>query len=101
MQKIWTGTCICSRISATRRFFPLVTEKRLNDEFPDELVAVYKRVLSELPKFQILAGKDLNYEVCYPRRKFDKQSMFWDLNYFKYYFLKLAKIPFDEAGFGR
>lgn len=76
--------------------FSFLSEERGKAGFSEAIVALYHKVVKWLPQFQIHAGKTLNYAVCYPRARFDKQSMLWDLNYFKYYFLKLAKIPFNE-----
>ena len=66
------------------------------DYFPDYLVQIYKRVVEQLARLQVEGGRDLDYDKCFPRTAFDKQSMLWDFNYFKYYFLRLAYIPFDE-----
>lgn len=77
-------------------FYNLALGLRKGPELPSEIVILYKRILDQLPKFQIVAGKYFDYNACYPRSNYDHQSMFWDLNYFKYYFLKFAKIQFDE-----
>jgi len=76
--------------------FSFLSQVREFEGFSDKIIRIYRKVVKELPKIQIIAGKDLNYDFCYPRKAFDRQSMMWDLNYFKYYFLKLAKIPFNE-----
>jgi len=76
--------------------FELLSQHRQADSIGPEVVEAYRKVVATLPRFQIEAGRDLNYKVCYPRGSFDRQSISWDLNYFKYYFLRLAGIPFSE-----
>ena len=76
--------------------FEFLTKNRGPRGLSEAALGLYLKTVETLPRFQIAAGKALDYGLCYPRASFDKQSMMWDLNYFKYYFLRLAKIPFDE-----
>jgi aminoglycoside/choline kinase family phosphotransferase len=76
--------------------FEFLSKHRTGENIAPDVVEAYRKVVAVLPRFQIEAGRDLNYKVCYPRATFDRQSISWDLNYFKYYFLRLAGIPFSE-----
>ncbi|HEY6249176.1 MAG TPA: phosphotransferase enzyme family protein, partial [Candidatus Angelobacter sp.] len=76
--------------------FEFLSEHRAGENVAPEAVEAYRKVVAVLPRFQVEAGRDLNYKVSYPRSSFDRQSIAWDLNYFKYYFLRLAGVPFNE-----
>ncbi|MCM1169460.1 MAG: phosphotransferase [Bacteroides sp.] len=61
---------------------------------------VYFHVIEDLVRFQTAGlknGQGLDYTHVFPVADFDRAAMMWDLNYFKYSFLKVADIPFDEA----
>jgi aminoglycoside/choline kinase family phosphotransferase len=76
--------------------FEFLSNNRSGATIGASAIEYYRQALAILPRFQVEAGRDLNYKVCYPRGSFDRQSIAWDLNYFKYYFLRLAGIPFSE-----
>ena len=76
--------------------FEFLGAHRTGDAIKPDAIEAYRKVVATLPRFQVEAGRDLNYKVCYPRSSFDRQSIAWDLNYFKYYFLRLAGISFNE-----
>src|SRR6266436_439477 len=76
--------------------FEFLSKNRGGDNIAPKVVEAYRKVVAVLPRFQVEAGRDLDYSVCYPNPSFDRQSIAWDLNYFKYYFLRLAGILFNE-----
>ena len=80
----------------TQTLYDKLCESRKENGDFQEVMDYYKKVVAALPKFQLTAKKGLDMSVAYPRAAFDRQSMQWDLNYFKYYYLKMVNIPFNE-----
>ena len=76
--------------------FEFLSKHRAGENISTDAVEAYRKVAAILPRFQVEAGTDINYKVCYPRAVFDGQSMGWDLNYFKYFFLRVSGIPVNE-----
>lgn len=61
-------------------------------------IELYKKVITNLVAFQIRGNENMDYSVAYPTPSFNKESIIDDLNYFKYYFLKVnEEINFNET----
>lgn len=61
------------------------TERRLLD-----------KAIRLLPAFQFKGAEEFDFTRCYPQPEFNERSILWDLNYFKYCFLKVTGIEFQE-----
>ena len=90
------GCCYLQQDLGDQTLYNILYEKkRHGGGFDAEMMTLYRQALSDLDALQ-KAGRDLDFSKAYPRAAFDRRSMLWDLNYFKYFFLKLAHIQFDE-----
>ena len=76
--------------------FTWLQQKHNSTGFDSEAEDLYKKILKKLILFQINGINGLDLELCYPHKSFDRQSMMWDMNYFKYMFLKLVAVNFNE-----
>lgn len=70
----------------------------LKEEGESDLVkSLYKMAIDQLLSMQLFGKNQIDFEnYSYPRAEFDLQSVYWDLNYFKYYFLKVSGLTIDE-----
>ncbi len=55
-----------------------------------------KRTIRLLPDIQLRGAHGLDFSNCYPQATFDRDSVLFDLNYFKYCFLKATELDFHE-----
>lgn len=58
--------------------------------------ALFQKTLKELARLQIKGNEGLDYSLCLTSKEFDKQTIFTDLLYFKYYFLRTLKLQYDK-----
>jgi aminoglycoside/choline kinase family phosphotransferase len=63
----------------------------------DDVIVYLKEVLHQLAFLQIKGSENFDFSSCYPIKRFNRSSMFWDLNSFKYYFARIARAHFSEV----
>ncbi len=66
------------------------------EEASEPVVTLLEKTLRALARFQLRGAVGCPWDVCYPVPAFDKRSIFWDLNYFKYCYLKVTGHELDE-----
>jgi aminoglycoside/choline kinase family phosphotransferase len=55
------------------------------------------KTIEQLPKIQFRGGEGMDWKVCFPEPAFNERMVMFDLNYFKYCFLKATGLDFDEV----
>ena len=77
--------------------FDALKEGRNNGgNYNESEIALLENTIKQLPLIQIKGAENLDWNRCYPQPEFDKENVMFDLNYFKYCFLKLTNIDFNE-----
>ena len=76
--------------------FEAIKHGRETGEFNQEERTLLERALRALAHVQVEGAQDFDWSVCFPVPAMDERAIRWDLNYFKYCFLKGTKIEFSE-----
>ncbi len=76
--------------------FDYVKKGRLTRVFSSHEKKMLKKTMEILPKIQVLGAEDFDFSTCYPQPAFNRRSVLWDLNYFKYYFLRPSGLDYQE-----
>ena len=76
--------------------FDLIAEGRKTGIFSTNEKELLSKTIAKLPLVQVLGSKGFDFSICYPQPEFNERSVFWDLNYFKYNFLKTTGLDFQE-----
>ena len=76
--------------------FDYMAEGRKTACFSDREQDLLHKTIGLLADIQFKGAEGLDFSVCYPQPDFDRRTVMWDLNYFKYNFLKLSGLEFRE-----
>lgn len=76
--------------------FDFIAEGRKTGVFCEREKQMLRKTMRALARFQVVGAEDFNFNMCYPLPEFNLRSIEWDLNYFKYCFLKATGLDFQE-----
>ena len=90
------GLCYLQDDLGTDSLFQLIAHGRETGEFDSTEKDLLRKVIRLLPRIQFEGAQGLDFGKCYPAVEFNHRSILWDLNYFKYCFLKATGMDFQE-----
>ena len=99
LQEDLGGDVLGDRVVAVNKaggFAPAEAES-MDEPAQREAVDFLCRTLAALPEIQFKGAQGLDFNVCYPQPEFDRMMVMFDLNYFKYCFLKPSGLEFNEV----
>ena len=76
--------------------FYAIEKGRTTSSFSEEEKVLLKKTIRQLPRIQFAGADGFDFDRCYPQAEFNQRSILWDLNYFKYCFLKATGLEFQE-----
>lgn len=76
--------------------FNEIERGRVTRSFSAHEKELLAKTLRRLPDIQFAGAEGMDFSACYPAVEFDQRSIMWDLNYFKYCFLKATGLEFEE-----
>lgn len=76
--------------------FDAIEKGRKSSVFDETEKRLLHRTIELLPKIQFVGADGMDFSRCYPQPEFNRRSILWDLNYFKYCFLKATGLEFQE-----
>ena len=91
------GLCYLQEDLGTTVLYDALAAGRASGNYSPGEVALLRKTLAALPKIQVEGARGLDFSVCYPQPSFDARMVDFDLNYFKYDFLKLVGVEFNEV----
>ena len=91
------GLCYIQEDLGDEILFNAVAPGRERGAYSEEEEALLLKTVACLPKIQFEGGRGLDWNICYPQAAFDGRMVDFDLNYFKYCFLKATGLEFNEV----
>lgn len=76
--------------------FNAIEKGRKSSVFDESERQLLHKTISLLPSIQFVGAEGFDFGRCYPQPEFNQRSILWDLNYFKYCFLKATGMEFQE-----
>ena len=76
--------------------FHAIEKGRITNSFSEEEKELLRKTIRLLPAIQFAGAEGFDFNHCYPQPEFNQRSILWDLNYFKYCFLKAVGLEFQE-----